>query len=111
MGMEFNLKRPCANCPFRTDVTPYLNRARVMELKRELVIGDKTFTCHKTSHKLGASEDQKEEHCAGALILLEKLNSPNQMMRIAGRLGYYKYKELDLNSPVFNSFEEMANAQ
>ena len=52
-----------------------------------------------------------EAHCAGALILLEKLNLPSQMMRIAERLGMYDRRKLDMLAPVFDSFVAMIKAQ
>jgi len=50
-------------------------------------------------------------HCAGALILLEKLEQPSQMMRIAERLRMYDARQLDMDAPVFESFEDMVKAQ
>jgi hypothetical protein len=42
----------------------------------------------------------KSPHCAGALIFLEKLDSPHQMMRICERIGYYDRTKLDMTAPV-----------
>ena len=52
-----------------------------------------------------------EMHCAGALILLEKLEQPSQMMRVCERIGMYDRTKLDMSAPVFESFDEMAEAQ
>ena len=103
--MNYNLTKPCANCPFRTDIKPYLNASRVPDLEGV------AFSCHKTTtcRDVGNS-DPKAEHCAGSLILHEKLEQPHQMMRIAERLGYYDHTKLDMDAPVFDSFEEMADA-
>jgi len=114
--VNFNLTTPCPQCPFRTDIAPYLTRWRVKDIERGLVDGQQMFPCHKTTVP---SEDddcemlttQKSEHCAGAAILLEGLNMPNQMMRIAERLGMYDHTKLDMKAPVFNSFESMRKAQ
>jgi len=116
---EYSLKKPCSNCPFRTDVTPYLRVGRVQEMEAELIGQQRSFTCHKTTV---AGEDDEDgssnmvdgpnaQHCAGAMILLEKSNAPNQMMRIAERLGLYKPSELDMDAPVYDSFREMREAQ
>jgi hypothetical protein len=114
--LNFNLTRPCAECPFRTDVRPYLNRVRVRELEQSIVGAQQSFPCHKTT--VASDDDDCEmtttsesEHCAGAMILLEGLNQPNQMMRIAERLGMYDHRKLDMGSPVFNTFESMRKAQ
>lgn len=98
--MKFHLVRPCAHCPFRSDIRPYLNRERVALLKRELA--RKTFACHET-----LSGDGTQQHCAGALIFLERLRRPSQMMRIAERLGIYDRRKLDMRSSVVASFAEM----
>lgn len=109
--MKFDLKSPCSNCPFRKDINPYLNKARVRDLEKSLISKQESFVCHKTSHKLGAPKDKDENHCAGALIVMEKENKPNQMMRIAERLGLYNRHELKNKELVFDSFKEMIKAQ
>lgn len=55
------------------------------------------------------SNQDGEHHCAGFLILLEK-EGPNQMMRIAGRLGIYDASILDIDSPVYESVSECVEA-
>lgn len=101
--MKFNLVRPCAECPFRNDRPGYLRRAKEIS---DGLLTDGTFTCHKTNtydDDGDAMETSDSEHCAGALILLEKLGRPDQMMRWMERLGAYDYKRLDMDSPVFNT--------
>jgi len=104
----FALTSPCDNCPFRTDVRPYLRRERILRLERDLERG--TFNCHKTIHKLGADR-RGEAACAGSLILLEKLGRRPNIMRIAIRLKLYDAAKLDMSAPVYESFEAMADAQ
>lgn len=111
--MKFNLKRPCDNCPFRNDKPFYLNPERAEEIADSL-LGDKSFSCHKTNgfdDDGDAVETDESEHCAGAMILLEKLDRPNQMMRICERLRIYDRRKLDMDAPVFDSFEEFIEAQ
>jgi hypothetical protein len=43
----FALKRPCGNCPFRTDRVPFLSRDRAQEIADSLLDGA-SFHCHKT---------------------------------------------------------------
>lgn len=81
-----------------------------------------TFSCHKTvdydsiqwdddsEPDVGYRHSAEEQHCAGALVLLEKLDKPNQMMRWMERLGAYDRTKLDMNAPVYGSFTEMKNA-
>lgn len=41
---DFKLRRPCPNCPFRTDVPPYLRGARAEEIARSIANGS-DFRC------------------------------------------------------------------
>ena len=110
--MKYEMKTPCPLCPFRTDVEPFLLVARVEEILNSLVQAE--FPCHKTT----ATDDEGEtfvpkdaQHCAGALILLEKMEQPSQMMRICERLGMYDRTQLDMAAPVYDDAEEMLEAQ
>lgn len=85
---------------------------RVDEIEAGLMRSE--FPCHKTSDH-SQDEDEyvptgQEAHCAGALILLEKIERPSQMMRISERLGLYDRSKLDMNAPVYDSFEGMREA-
>lgn len=109
----FALKRPCGNCPFRSDRPAFLNRARAQEIADSLD-ADASFHCHKTldySGEDGAPEvTNASKHCAGALIMLELEEKPNQMMRIGERLGMYDRDLLDMDAPVHASLEEWVDA-
>jgi hypothetical protein len=116
--VKFDLVRPCKDCPFRTDIPAYLSRARVREITSALIDRQATFTCHKTNafddDEDGNSctvETKDSQHCAGALIFLERLQRPNQMMRWMERIGAYDRTKLDIKSPVFRSAAEMVKAQ
>ncbi|MEA1987788.1 MAG: DUF6283 family protein [Pseudomonadota bacterium] len=109
--MNFNLRKPCKGCPFRKDVRPFLKQERAKEIAVSVALHDQAFPCHKT---LGFDDETentvttpKSEHCAGALLMLEKMDRPNQFMRIAERTGIYKRSRLDMKTPVFESIEEM----
>jgi len=113
---HYSLTTPCKNCPFRNDIEPFLMPERIREIEASLIRSE--FPCHKTtSHDDEDSCDGTyvpkggEIHCAGALILLEKLHRPSQMMRISERLGMYDPRKLDMDAPVFDSFDEMYDAQ
>jgi len=110
--MNFKMTQPCAHCPFRKDIRPYLTRGKVREIERSLVHA--CFPCHETTQHDddGAYlKTEEETHCAGALILLEKLERPSQMMRIAERLHLYDRRKLNMKAPVFRSFKAMITAQ
>lgn len=98
--MNFALKKPCSNCPFRKDVANqqgWLGEMRARDIMEGLIDADEDGN---------ASETRKSQHCAGAMILLHKIGMPNQAMRIAGRLGMYRYEDLDHEAPIFDSPEE-----
>lgn len=61
-------KRPCANCPFRSDGAAIeLNPGRIEGIVSDLLADDQqTFVCHKTLEK-------ERMTCAGALGLMSKL--------------------------------------
>ena len=112
--MKFDLRRPCADCPFRTDVRPYLTAARVREIVHSITRLQQTFSCHKLNDfddEGEVVEGPRSQHCAGALVFLERLGRPNQMMRIAERLGAYDHTQLDMDSPVYLTGAAMAKAQ
>jgi hypothetical protein len=104
----FALKRPCGNCPFRADRTPFLDRDRVREIADSLH-ADASFHCHKTVSypaEDGAGEVTPDsKHCAGALITMEREGFANQMMRIGERLGFYNPADLAMDAPVHDSLD------
>lgn len=111
--MKFDLKKPCRDCPFRSDIAGYLTKARVHEIIESISRGQKTFSCHKTNDTSGSEtvETRNSQHCAGAMIFLEKNGAPNQMMRIAERLGMYDHTKLHMDAPVFDNASDMIAAQ
>jgi hypothetical protein len=110
----FALKRPCGNCPFRADRAPFLDRNRAQEIADSLE-ADASFHCHKTldyDNEDGTPEvTEASKHCAGALIILEREEKPNQMMRIGERLGMYDRNLLDMDAPVHESLSVWVLAQ
>ena len=101
--MDFKLKAPCGNCPFRTDKPNqqgWLGKERATEIY-EALRNDKTFTCHKTINN-------NEQFCAGALILLEHEQTAiqNNAIRMAERFRMYNHTEMIMDSPVFKTGTE-----
>lgn len=93
--MKFTLVRPCPKCPFRKDcLEGWLGETRASEIARSLLMGGQTFACHETTH-FAESDDGEDEyapngdeqHCVGAMILVDKEGAPNQMLQIAERLN------------------------
>src|SRR5690348_9305882 len=104
--MKFSMTAPCPKCPFRTDIPTFLRKARAREIADALTRHQQTFQCHQTvdysrADDAGNGNDRtpNAQHCAGALIMLEHMGQPNQMMRIMERLGGYDCRKLDMSAP------------
>jgi hypothetical protein len=92
--MKFGLVRPCGDCPFRSDRKFWLKRAP--EIAAAIFQHDQTFVCHNAP----------SQHCAGALILHEKLGKPNFLIRLAHGCGLYDPAALAMAAPVVDSVAE-----
>lgn len=108
--MHYNRQTsPCSLCPFRNDA----GRLRVSAERLESMASG-AFACHKTCDLDDESGEyvpnEESNHCAGALIFLEKQDAPHQMMRIMERIGLYDRTKLDMNAPVFGSLDEVIQA-
>lgn len=92
--MKFNLKEPCKDYPFvlGSNTNTTLAKGRLEGIIED-IRNDLSFTCHKTLDLPSRSQ----QHCAGAMIFLEKEERPNQIMRIAERVGLYNHSELNMN--------------
>jgi hypothetical protein len=71
------MSKPCAHCPFRHDVKPFLTTERAEELAFHATNPYNTFPCHKTTEAMedeeGDSEmiaTQSSKECAGFLTLM-----------------------------------------
>lgn len=76
--MNFNLKKPCKDCPFLKSATKgWLGRERTEGIAQTLTSGKGTFSCHKTT---GATKgvinvpQENQSHCYGALVMLRNMN-------------------------------------
>jgi hypothetical protein len=110
--MRFDLTRPCGNCPFRTDVRPYIDARRVREI---LGGGEKrawwpavSFPCHKTiDYDVEDGErpniGPNAQQCAGVMIILTRDKRPNDAMQLGERLCGFDASKLDMTSPVYES--------
>lgn len=112
--MRFDLRRPCPQCPFRTDLDFHLRPGRVEDILRGIIEDHASFPCHKTldygdeeSLIQGQWHTEKTQQCAGAMIFLLKYASPNLPMRVASIVGWLDLDALDLDAPVFDTREGM----
>lgn len=95
--MKYTMTTPCDKCPFLKSM------AHGFTIKRLSEFANGAFPCHKTAELDDENEYKAETnsvHCAGALIFCEKRNNPNQMMRIAERLGMYDRHKLNMKAEV-----------
>jgi hypothetical protein len=106
--MKYDLKKPCKDCPFITTTFFSFPKARIDEM-----LSDGSFSCHKTTTQKGRSNDHKEaQSCAGRMILLEREQRPDQMMRIAERIGFYNHTLLEKDHPlVFKTIKAFRKAR
>lgn len=107
------LTTPCKDCPFRNDIRAYLSKDRVRGLEQDLAYRGNNFSCHKTvdySHDDGG-RTENSCNCAGAMILLTKIGRTTPSMQFAERMGLFDFSKLDLDAPVFDTFQEMIDAQ
>lgn len=83
--MKFLIKKPCAECPFRRDVKPYLRHARAEDLARQMSDDNFWFACHQTTGVKNGRRIKKEDqsHCAGLMGVLWNEGRINIAMRIA----------------------------
>lgn len=112
--MRFDLKSPCCDCPFRSDIGFFLHKGRRRDIAHALLKGDASFACHKTVDYSQWQEQGKhvaeptEQHCAGALIVLKKMGAlwDNLIPRFARMVGWFDPDRLNLEAPVYDSMED-----
>lgn len=104
----FNRTHPCKTCPFRLEkpAVRFLGRERAEEIVDSL-LDDKTFTCHSDLDK----PEKDKQHCVGAMIILQAMDQPNQMMRICERIGAYDRTKLTGQDEVFEDFDAWVDCQ
>ncbi len=91
--MNFDLKRPCSNCPFRTEGAIELRPERLPAIVAGLLADDHSwFKCHKTLHL--EQHAHRDAQCVGAMVYLLKVNRPSVSMRVAEKFGLLDYDAL-----------------
>jgi hypothetical protein len=113
MSMEFNLVGPCSDCPFRSDINPYLKSARVLQIVGDLETA--TFACHNTTSATkpqprsnGKFAKRIVEHCGGALVAMAKSEMFGCLQQVAERLGMWDSSKLQITAPVYSLGEMLA---
>lgn len=71
----------CPTCPFTMDLDLRAGRKQGIA---DALLNDQGFTCH---HENIIQGKRHPRQCAGAVTVLMRMGLPNQLTRIAGRLG------------------------
>lgn len=111
--MRFDLKKPCGNCPFKSEGGIRLHPGRAQDIGEMMESFDGgSFTCHKTSKHDGEGEAytaNDSQHCAGALIYAMKKDNFTQSMRLAERLRIWDPNILEGFDEIIDDWEEMSD--
>ena len=104
------LRKPCDNCPFRTDVDRFLHPKRYLSIARSMVDMGESFTCHKHNQfddETGKAITNAESmSCAGGMIWLQHQKKPNTLMQVMQRFGLFNPSKLRMDSPVYRTRRE-----
>ena len=113
--MRFDLKKPCKNCPFRTDKTAirFSGRERAEEIEESAYRNG--FPCHLSA--IDTSEEDEErggytfgedtQHCAGYIIMrLNEGDTEWPGIDNDEELGERLAMQMNFKSPVFQSTED-----
>lgn len=96
----------------------WLGAARAEEIADALLDGKpgKTFACHETVEFDEDSDGEceynptgeNEQHCIGAILLVQREDAPNQMLQIAERFGLLDPARINpsANELIFSTREE-----
>lgn len=107
--MLFDIKKPCGGCPFLKENNLRLSKKKKQKFVNDIVKKEYAFVCHRST-KDYSGKSGKENHCAGALIIMEKNQINTRVLRIAIALGGYDPALLKMDSPVFDNFNDFIEA-
>jgi hypothetical protein len=112
----FDLKRPCMTCPFRKG---HGSRFRLPLTRLQEIGRADAFQCHKTVDYDGEEDEDGEstfapgdrpQQCAGLMALLHYMDRPNQIMRVAERLGTLDPTTLDPENEAYATWADALRA-
>jgi hypothetical protein len=109
----FDLKRPCATCPFLKVGGIRLHKDRAREIAGYFTDAQGgTFACHSTIDYNQDEDNDDEQMCVGGMVFADKQNKANQIVRIMERCGAIDWPTLRKSRPlVFDSVRQMIKAQ
>lgn len=104
---------PCDTCPFRTDRDCHLNPTIASDIAKSLRDGN-SQPCWETVEDWDENGvpvySEQEQHCAGALIVLERSYLRTQWMKWSEKLGRYSKARLDMEAPTYRTLYEFETA-
>ena len=102
----FSLKKPCTDCPFRSDKEFPLSVERKADIAESLKNGQE-FVCHRTVDYLDddASDQSHSCSCAGARETSRRSGIVSNAEQFAQRFGF-EFSAVDTDSPVYDSLDE-----
>ena len=116
--LEWDLKGPCSDCPFRRDAPDHEGVAKAVVGYYETMENHKfAHTCHKTDNRPVCdgprNHDGPVQHCGGALLFVAKADVPFQRpMMLAAEAGKLDldalFERAKKDKLVFGSFQELA---
>ncbi len=117
--MNFDLKTPCKNCPFRTDETGirFACKDRAREIAEQAY--RQGFPCHLSAVLLEETEyddggyvpGENTQHCAGAIMMFMKdQNDSWPGVDNDEDLVERLWDQMDWDAPVFESEEDFVQA-
>lgn len=107
LAMNMDKTDPCESCPFRTDWDCHLNPEVGREMVDTLRAGG-SIACWETVADYDDDGNpvysEHEQHCAGALIMLEKqvYGPQTKWAKWLKKIG--RFPDLNLQAPVYPSF-------
>lgn len=111
--MRFDLKKPCADCPFRVGAPYHEGVLRDMvELHGGLEMGTMAHSCHKTDSRSDSEEGKRYtgpvQHCAGLLLMMyNDAEMLGQYQAVAWSDGRWKPMKMNRGIQVFKNLYEM----
>src|SRR5687768_3146507 len=94
-GLQFDLRAPCRDCPFKRTTKPHPGVARYLPaVIAQLMGGDTSHSCHQTDPRADSPIGRKHtgpiQHCAGFMIAAQNARIRTETMDMAianGRLN------------------------
>lgn len=94
--VNWNLKKPCADCPFKYDTAFHAGIAKsARDVALGIEHGNFAHTCHKTDVRSDCeSAKGPVQHCAGMMIMAKKSDKITDPMLVAMREGKLNIDEI-----------------